>query len=165
MRTILSITLFFLSITLPAQENECDCLQVIIESLQSIERGASEETVQKRFEKENKRCDELSEKIGSDFEKNMASCENFSKALQLMAGGKTNTKPNPEICKCVDLSIQILKEFGEEATEEAINKVYQKESESCGKLSDELGEEQFGLQMMNCESFGDLMELLMSGED
>ena len=165
MKTTLSIALFFLSITLSAQENVCDCVQVGIDSFQSIQRGASQETVQKRFEKQNKKCDELSKKLGADFEKNITSCENFPTLIQLMAGGEPNAKPNPEVCKCVDLSIQILNEFGEEASEEDINKLYKKESERCEELSSELGEEQFSLQMMNCEGFATLMELLMSGQD
>ncbi len=165
MKTILSIAIFFVSTTLFAQENVCDCVQIGIETLQSMQRGASAETIEKRFEKENKICDELSQKLGEDFEKKMASCENFPKFLQLMAGGNDNIKPNQDVCNCVDLSIKILKEFGKGASEEEINLSYQKESDFCDKLNNELGQEQFGLQMMSCENFGKLMELFMSEEE
>ncbi len=161
MKKILSLTLLFISMALSAQENVCDCVQIGIETLQCIQKGESEEIIEKRFEKQNKRCEELSQKIGSDFEKKMASCENFPEFIKLMAGGNNSTKTNPDVCKCVDLSIQILKELGQEASEEEINKLYQKESERCEELSTKLGEEKFGLQMMNCENFGILMEILM----
>ena len=165
MKKILSILILFTTINLSAQDNVCDCLEIGIETLQSIQRGATQQTVQKRFEKQNQKCDELSQKLGSNFEKNMASCENFPKFIQLMAGGNNNAKPNVEVCVCVDLSIQILKEFEQGISEEDISKLYQKESNLCDKLSNELGEEQFGLQMMNCEGFSTLMELLMKEEE
>jgi hypothetical protein len=157
MKRTLTIALFFLTIGLFSQENVCDCVDVGIRMMQSIERGASEETVKKRFEKENKICDQLSQKIGADFEKGMASCKNFPKLIQLMAGG-SDLPENPEICACVDIAIQQLNGNPEQRGLGPLG-------ETCDKLSQKLGEEQFGLQMMNCENFGILMELLIGKEE
>ena len=165
MKKISTIIIFLFSISIFSQENVCDCIEVGIETLQSIERGASEETVQKRFEKQNKACDELSIKLGENFEKEMASCDNFPRFIQLMAGGEKITQPNKEVCECLNISIKILEEIEKGLKEEDITKLYEKESEFCDELSSKLGEEQFGLQMMGCENFGKLMNLLMNQSD
>jgi len=162
MKKIFTIPLFFLTISLFSQENVCDCVDVTIEMMQSIERGATEKTVEKRFEKEIKKCDELSANSPDKFQKDMASCKKFSKLIQLMAGGDSNVKPDEAVCMCVDHAIEQLKR-GEtnSGTEKKLEKERQKK---CEELNEELGEAQFGLQMMNCENFGVLMELLMNEE-
>jgi len=162
MKKILTLSLFLISSYFFSQENACDCVEVGIQTIQSIERGASEEALQKRFEKQNQKCDKLSQKLGADFEKKMASCDNFPKLIQLMAGGQKNVKRNSDVCTCVDVSIQILEEINKGGDEENINKLYQEEIKFCDELNNKLGEEQFGLQMMNCENFKILMEFLMS---
>ena len=86
MKKILTLSLFLISSYFFSQESPCDCVEVSIRTMQSIERGASEETLQKRFKKQNEKCDKLSQKLGSDFKKNMSSCDNFPKLLQLMEG-------------------------------------------------------------------------------
>lgn len=162
MKKILTLSLFIISSYFFSQESVCDCVEVGIQTIQSIERGASEETLQKRFEKQNQKCEKLSQNMGADFEKNMASCDNFPKLIQLMAGGQKNVKKNSDVCTCVDISIQILEEISKGGNEENINKLYQEEVEFCDELNNKLGEEQFGLQMMNCENFKILMEFLMT---
>ncbi len=69
MKKILTLSLFLISSHFFSQENACDCVKVGIQTMQSIERGASEKTLQKRFKKQNQKCDKLSQNLGSDFEK------------------------------------------------------------------------------------------------
>ena len=75
------------------------------------------------------------------------------------------TQPNKEVCECLNISIKILEEIEKGLKEEDITKLYEKESEFCDELSSKLGEEKFGLQMMGCENFGKLMNLLMNQSD
>ena len=48
MKKILTLSLFLISGHFFSQESACDCVKIGIQTMQSIERGASEETLQKR---------------------------------------------------------------------------------------------------------------------
>jgi len=166
MKLILKILFFTIVTNLSySQETVCDCVEIGIQTFKMIESGTSEEETQKIFEKKNNKCMEIKNKLGNDFEKKMTSCANFKDLIKITTGIIGDSEVKPEVCECVDFSIKTMELMKKGVTEKELEKKYKSKRDICEKLNSDLGAENFGMQMMNCENFSQLMELMLSEQD
>ena len=72
-------------------------------------------------------------------------------------------------CECLDVSINIMKEWVEagmdESSLEDVEKKYAKKMERCDKHFADMGEEKMMTDMMACPRFNEMMELMMKLEE
>lgn len=140
----------------------CDCVDLAIKNQQLVEDGYSEFNSSKILENQNKKCVELKNTLGQDFEKEIILCENFSVLSEILSFRSSEKDLIPEICNCVKSSISILQEIKNTGDEASSIKKYRNEAESCEVLRSKYSNEDYAQLMTLCPDYKKLMNLMIS---
>ena len=155
---------FFTSFIAQVNEitNPCDCINLAIKNHQLVQEGHSDYDTNKILENQNKKCVDLKNKLGQDFEKEIILCDNFSILSKILSFKSSEMDLIPEICNCVKSSISILQEI-KNTNDEAISiKKYRDEAESCEILRSKYSDEDYAQFMTLCPGYKKLMNLMIS---
>lgn len=163
---LLTLLFFYFSNSLYSQINEistpCDCIDIAIKNHQLIEDGHSEYNASKILENQNKQCVELKNILGRNFEKQILLCDNFSNFSKIFSSKKSDFEEKSEICDCVNSSISILEEIKKTGNEISTIKKFKDDIEFCEKIKDKYSDQEYGMLMINCPKYNELMELILS---
>ena len=168
MKNLLFILLFFvLQISIPVYsqnseiKNPCDCLEIVIKNNELIKKGVSEYDANKILENQNKKCVELKNNLGQNFERELLLCENFTTFSKIINEETLDAKINSEICNCVNSSIKILEKIKKTGNEGKSIEKYKDEAERCELLRKNYSDEEYAKLMMNCPNYNKLMTLII----
>ncbi|MAJ90247.1 MAG: hypothetical protein CMD08_03130 [Flavobacteriales bacterium] len=168
MKTKILISIFFaLQILNPvySQNSEikspCDCLEIVIKNHELIKKGISEYDANKILENQNIKCVELKNNLGSNFEREILLCENFTTFSKIINEESIDISTNSEICNCVNSSIKILAKIKKTGNEIKSIEKYKDEAEGCELLRQNYSDEEYAKLMMNCPNYTKLMTLII----
>ena len=142
--------------------NPCDCINLAIKNHQLVQDGHSDYDANKILENKNKKCIDLKNKLGQEFEKEIVLCDNFSVLSKLLSTKSSELDLVPEICNCVKSSISILQEIKKTGDEVISVEKYRDEAESCEILRKTYSDEDYAQFMTLCPDYQKLMKLMMS---
>ena len=142
--------------------NPCDCINLAIKNHQLVQDGHSEYDANKILENQNKKCVDLKNKLGQDFEKEIILCDNFSILSKILSVKSSELDLVPEICNCVKSSISILQEIKKTGDEASSVKKYRIEAENCEILRKTYSDDNYVQLMTLCPDYKKLMNLMIS---
>ncbi|MBH76183.1 MAG: hypothetical protein CMP68_03410 [Flavobacteriales bacterium] len=142
-------------------KNPCDCLELVIKNHELMKNGISEYDTNKILENQNKKCIDLKNNLGPNFEREILLCENFTSFSKIINEQALDPNTNSEICNCVNSSIKILEKIKKSGNESKSIEKHKDEAEGCELLRQNYSDEEYAKLMMNCPNYNKLMTLII----